>query len=726
MPPALSPSSLRQRPLESARLAPRLIAIAIAGAFSGTYAVPAMALPTGAQVAAGQAVVTKPQANVLNIQSAPNTIINWQQFNIGASESVRIQQQSAASAILNRVVGGEASKILGQLSSNGRVFLINPSGIVFGQGARIDTAGFIASSLNISDANFLAGKLTFEGTHKNGIKNEGTIKSLGEIILIAPKIENSGILQTEGGDIILAAGQKVTITNLANPEVLVEIKAPDNEVVNLGRILSNGGAISVLANRLRHSGEINATRAEVGPGGRITLSGDDELTITPDAKVISNGSPAGQITLQSANGTTTIEGTIEARGIAPNPAQVTASTRGGRIEVLGQEVTLASTAVVDASGERGGGAIYIGGDYQGGSTPLPERWALNPATQPLPASTQAAATRAETLLTAPVQSAPVMTEAPPAPPSDQSGGSAIADQPLLPPVRNPLQNSRTTTIASGARVRADARSEGDGGTIIVWSEASTRVYGSLSARGGALGGNGGFVETSGRRYLDIGAIPPDLGASKGLAGLWLLDPNNITIQATGSDTNISGSPNFVSTADGAIITIATIKAALDAGTSVTISTSGGGAQLGDITIGSALATTSATDVTLTLNAHNNIAINAGLSATGTGKLNVVLNANTDAAGGGAASLNSSASLALKGGTVSSGNGSALTITSGTLNNVTLATNVNVTGSATFQNGLTLDNATVTITGASFYYSGTQTLGGTGNVVFAGSSAWLYR
>lgn len=444
-------------------LTPSLISLAIASLFAPVLTAPAFALPTGAQVAAGQATLTRPNANTLNIQNTPGAIINWQQFNIGAGESVRIQQQNAASAILNRVVGGEASKILGQLSSNGRVFLINPSGIVFGQGARIDTAGFIASTLNISDANFLAGKFSFEGSHKNGIKNEGAIKSLGEIILIAPKIENSGILQTEGGDIILAAGQKVTITNLANPEVQVEIRAPDNEIVNLGRILSNGGAIAMFASRLRHSGEINATRAEAGPGGRITLRGEDELVVTPEAKIVSDGTPAGQITLESPNGTVTVEGLVSARGVSPATPKSesgAAQARGGRIEVLGQQVVVAATAVIDASGEQGGGAIYLGGDYQGGGVPLPDRWAANPATlaaQPVTSISYAPGIDATASAEALIRSSPPgaqteLTEMPAGAPANQSGAGSYARQPLIPPATRCRMRGRRPSPPARASV----------------------------------------------------------------------------------------------------------------------------------------------------------------------------------------------------------------------------------------------------------------------------------
>lgn len=583
--PALSSSR------KAKKLAPKLITLAVAAAFaSGAHA-----LPTGAQVVNGQVVVTQPASNVLNIQSSPNAIVNWQQFNIGANESVRIQQQSAASAILNRVVGGDASKILGQLSSNGRVFLINPSGIVFGAGARIDTAGFIASTLNITDSNFLSGKFEFEGSHKNGIKNEGTIKSSGEIILIAPKIENSGILQTEGGDIVLAAGQKVTITNLANPEVRVEIKAPDNEVVNLGKILSSGGAISVFANRLKHSGEINATRAEAGPGGKITLRGDDELTVTAEARIVSNGTPAGQISLQSVNGTTTVAGTIEARGIAATASAVTTATRGGRIEVLGQEVVVASTALIDASGERGGGAIYIGGDYQGGNVALPTRWASNPATQ------------GEATLTATVPaSAPSATETAsttPADPAQQTGGGNSGNSPLV-PTRSPLQAARNTTVASGARVRADATDSGDGGTIIVWSEGTTTAQGNLSARGGVNGGNGGFVETSGHR-VELAGIRVSTLAAHGLAGTWLLDPDDVEI---GASLTIAGAT---------LVTPDTVETALAGGNFIIQTTAGGSGGNGDIHVNADL---SWSTNRLTLDAYRDININAVMTAGGDSQL----------------------------------------------------------------------------------------------------------
>ena len=151
---------------------------------------PALANPTGPTVANGQASFAQ-QGSQLNVTNSPGAIINWQGFSINANETTRFIQQNAASSVLNRVTGQDPSVILGALQSNGRVFLINPSGIVFGQGARIDVAGLVASTLNISDQDFLANKLNFTGGALAGaLKNKGAITtpSGGSVYLIAPNV----------------------------------------------------------------------------------------------------------------------------------------------------------------------------------------------------------------------------------------------------------------------------------------------------------------------------------------------------------------------------------------------------------------------------------------------------------------------------------------------------------------------------------------------------------
>jgi len=118
---------------------------------SGGYS---YANPSGATVVRGTVTFTHPNANSLNITNTPGSIINWQHFGIGANEVTRFIQQSSRSAVLNRITGQNPSKILGSLTSNGRVFLINPNGVIFGRNSVIDTAGLITSTLNISDNDF--------------------------------------------------------------------------------------------------------------------------------------------------------------------------------------------------------------------------------------------------------------------------------------------------------------------------------------------------------------------------------------------------------------------------------------------------------------------------------------------------------------------------------------------------------------------------------------------
>ena len=150
-----------------------------------------LANPSGPQVVHGQVSFTHPDANTLSIINSPGAIINWQSFGINPGEITQFIQQSANSAVLNRVIGQDPSALLGELQSNGQVYLVNPNGIVVGQNAVIDTAGFIASTLSISDEDFKRGELNFsdEG-NAGGIVNRGFIKvgQDGNVLLVAPSV----------------------------------------------------------------------------------------------------------------------------------------------------------------------------------------------------------------------------------------------------------------------------------------------------------------------------------------------------------------------------------------------------------------------------------------------------------------------------------------------------------------------------------------------------------
>ncbi len=242
------------------RLRRAAIAVAVASCF-GAPAV--LANPTGPAVANGQASFHQ-QGNLLQITNSPNAIINWQSFSIGANELTRFVQQSASSAVLNRVMGQDPSAILGALQSNGRVVLINPNGIVFGAGAQVDVAGLVASSLNLSDQDFLGGKLKFSETPGAGsVVNEGAITtpSGGAVYLVGASVENKGLIRSPQGEVMLAAGKSVELVDPGTPNLRVEITAPANQVVNLGEVAADAGRVGIYAGLIRQGGTIQANSA---------------------------------------------------------------------------------------------------------------------------------------------------------------------------------------------------------------------------------------------------------------------------------------------------------------------------------------------------------------------------------------------------------------------------------------------------------------------------------
>jgi len=309
-------------------LSAALLGALILGVSSGKV----LANPAGATVIHGQATFAQ-QGNVFTITNTPNTIINWSSFSIQPGELTRFIQESSNSTVLNRITGQDPSRILGALQSNGRVFLINPNGILFGRDSQINVAGLVASSLAISNSDFLAGKNKFAAGDVAGkVSNLGTITTPagGQVFLIAPEVGNSGIITSPQGEVLLAAGHSVQLADTANPDMHVVISAASDQALNLGSIVAQGGKIGIYAALINQRGALNANSAVVGENGKIILK-------------------ASRTTLLEAGSTTTATG----------------AGTGGEIQVLGEQVGLIGDARVDASGQNGGGTVLIGGDYQG-------------------------------------------------------------------------------------------------------------------------------------------------------------------------------------------------------------------------------------------------------------------------------------------------------------------------------------------------------------------------
>jgi filamentous hemagglutinin family protein len=283
----------------------------------------------------------------LNVTNSSGAIIDWNSFSIGQDELTRFIQQSSSLAVLNRVTGGNLSEILGDLQSNGRVFLINTNGILMGEGAVIDTAAFIGSTLDISNQAFSSGNYSFTG-EGGTIENRGLIQVAGngDTALIASSIENSGVLKSDNGDILLATGKSVSISFDDLQDLTFEVRAPQGEAVNLGDIIAGGGNASILGGQVSNSGSIELVES---PDGRIFLHAADTSIVSGSLK--SNG---GDIQVEGRQ--------VELRDASVDSG---ADHGSGDISLLGDKVGLFSGTKVSASGNQGGGEILIGGEQQG-------------------------------------------------------------------------------------------------------------------------------------------------------------------------------------------------------------------------------------------------------------------------------------------------------------------------------------------------------------------------
>jgi filamentous hemagglutinin family protein len=333
----------------------------------------AFANPAGGQVVAGQATITAPAPNgtVVN-QSSSSAIVNWQSFNVGSNEYVHFVQPSSSAVILNRVVGGSASSIFGSISANGRVFLVNPQGLVFAPGAQVDVGALVASTMDIRNEDFLAGRYVFSGAGAPGaaIVNGGSIHSAdgGFVVLAGDRVENSGLIQAKLGQVVLASGSALTLDVDPNGLVSYAIDgaalSQQAGVDNSGQILADGGRVVMTARtgqdlidtavnnsglvRARgitaHGGTIELTASggdvadsgtldagsDTGSGGTISIRSDRNIDLRPGAHVLADGAThGGKVTVVA-------DGTLNTRGGSLISASATsANGQGGYAELSG-------------------------------------------------------------------------------------------------------------------------------------------------------------------------------------------------------------------------------------------------------------------------------------------------------------------------------------------------------------------------------------------------------
>ncbi|EEI4451963.1 filamentous hemagglutinin N-terminal domain-containing protein, partial [Salmonella enterica] len=301
-------------------------------------------LPAGGQIVAGQGSISTSGNQMTVNQNTHGMVANWNSFDIGKNHTVQFVQPDSSSVALNRVTGGHESQILGSLKANGQVMLINPAGVMFGNGAKVNTAGLVASTKNISNADFMSGHYTFSGGANPGaaVVNQGSLTTTkgGYIVLAADRVQNSGTVRTPGGQTVLAAGETVTLQ------------------------LDNGGLTSVSVNGtvvnalVENRGLLSATDGQVW----LTARGKDMLLNT----VVNNSGTIEAGGLTRHGGEIMLDGGDS--GVVTQSGMLLADSdtgRGGKITIEGENIHLAAGSRASATGKTGGGDVYVGGGWQG-------------------------------------------------------------------------------------------------------------------------------------------------------------------------------------------------------------------------------------------------------------------------------------------------------------------------------------------------------------------------
>ncbi|MSR15911.1 MAG: filamentous hemagglutinin N-terminal domain-containing protein [Gammaproteobacteria bacterium] len=339
----------------------------------------AFAGPSGEHIVAGNVGVERPNSSHTKItQHSDQAIVNWHSFSVGTAEYVQFVQPDAQSAILNRVVGGGASEILGRIDANGRVFLVNPQGVYFGRGMQVNAAGFAASALDIDDADFLAGRYVFAQGGTGEVVNEGEINADQFVVLMGERVENEGLIQARLGTVVLASGSATTLqmdadglVNFAVDEAAVTAAAG---VTNAGQIIADGGRVvmtakvadGLVATALNNEGLIRASSLSEAKGGIFLLGvgGDVVNSGTLDVAGVA-GTAGGTVRVKSDNdidhnGQVNADGAGGGSGgtvrfIADGRLNVregsTVSARGGSADGRGGKLDLSARSGMTLEGE---------------------------------------------------------------------------------------------------------------------------------------------------------------------------------------------------------------------------------------------------------------------------------------------------------------------------------------------------------------------------------------
>jgi len=294
---------------------------------------PTAAEVVGEQVVSGDVSIDR-AGDVTTIHASDGAIIEYERFSVWSNEELHFVQPDSQSRVMNRVLG-DPTQIDGGLYANGIVYIVNPAGIFFGANAVVDVGGLYAAAGNVSNEDFLAGLDRFELT--GVVENAGRIES-PEVALLGRAVANHGEIHAPDGTIALVAGERVVLTRLAG-RLHVEV---------------DGAAGSPDAPAIAQTGTLDA-----GDEGSVSFTTGDVYSLAVNHEGITRG---GRIELRAATGLLQVAGLLDASDTTPGGT-------GGEISVTGGQVALLG-ALLDASGDAGGGTIRVGGDLRGqGSLP---------------------------------------------------------------------------------------------------------------------------------------------------------------------------------------------------------------------------------------------------------------------------------------------------------------------------------------------------------------------
>jgi len=639
--------------------------------------------PLGEQVVGGAAGFSRPDAATLIVnQHTDRAVINWNSFSIANGELTKFVQPNSTSSVLNRVVTANPSQIYGTLQGNGNVFLINPGGALVGAGGQVNTASFMASTRDVSTEDFMkAGTMNFTGNSDASVINQGKIEATsGDVFLVAKEVKNEGQIMAKDGKVGLVSGTSVTLETVGpGRHYKVRLMDVDSKPDN--------SKASEAAAEIVNEGVIEAANVELeATGNYLSLAIKNTGTIRATG-LVQNAD--GSVTLTGGEGDVLNTGVVAALQKSVNGAE-----QGGKIDISGRNITAEEGSLITASGQEGGGNVKI----QSKNTTM-----LAGRVEATGYSAKSKGGRVEALGTrVGLRSGEINVD------GGAKGGTVLVGGDYLGSNRD-VPNAKSVAMLPDAKISANARENGEGGKVILWSDEYTGFFGKIAALGGAEGGNGGFIETSSKNNLQAFG-EAQASAPKGFSGEWLLDPYNVTIVNAGPSGRggfSGGNPDiFVPTANSASVFNQDINRALNSGTSVTITTgsSGTGSQAGNITVSADITKTKDTpptspDVVLTLSAANNILILDEFTISSTaGSLGISLLADSDKSGVGFVDLRQNVSLKSNAGNIVLQSASGLAINSTVSIDATMLTSIStaIWGGQDFSGNVTFQASPTTI------------------------------